>query len=69
MAFDPDAYLAQKKPAAASGFDPDAYLAQQREDAMPTGRTWAQVGREAVSNIPESGSHQAAYLPSRPAFR
>ena len=55
MAFDPDAYLAQKKPAAASGFDPDAYLAQQREDAMPTGRTWAQVGREAVSNIPESG--------------
>lgn len=55
MAFDPDAYLAQKKPAAASGFDPDAYLAQQRQDAIPTGRTWAQVGREAVSNIPESG--------------
>tara|TARA_R110000868_G_scaffold2046_3_gene15973 strand:+ start:423 stop:2243 length:1821 start_codon:yes stop_codon:yes gene_type:complete len=55
MAFDPDAYLAQKKPAAASGFDPDAYLAQQRQDVMPTGRTWSQVGREAISNIPESG--------------
>jgi hypothetical protein len=56
MAFDPDAYLAQKKPAAASGFDPDAYLAQQRQDVMPTGRTWSQVGREAISNIPESGA-------------
>jgi len=55
MAFDPDAYLAQKKPSTAPAFDPDAYLAQQRQDVMPTGRTWAQVGREAVSNIPESG--------------
>lgn len=55
MAFDPDAYLAQTKPSAAPAFDPDAYLAQQRQDAMPTGRTLSQVGREAISNIPESG--------------
>jgi hypothetical protein len=55
MAFDPDAYLAQKKPSTAPAFDPDAYLAQQRQDVMPTGRTWSQVGREAISNIPESG--------------
>lgn len=56
MAFDPDAYLAQKKPPTAPAFDPDAYLAQQRQDVMPTGRTLSQVGREAISNIPESGA-------------
>lgn len=55
MAFDPDAYLAQTKPSTAPAFDPDAYLAQQ-QDVMPTGRTWAQVGREAISNIPSSAA-------------
>lgn len=56
MAFDPDAYLAQKKPSTAPAFDPDAYLAQQRQDQVPVGRSWSQVGREAISNIPESGA-------------
>jgi hypothetical protein len=56
MAFDPDAYLAQKKPSTAPAFDPDAYLAQQRQDQIPVGRSWSQVGREAISNIPESGA-------------
>ena len=55
MAFDPDKYLAQKKPSAAPAFDPDAYLAQTAPSEIPTGRTWAQVGREAVTNIPSSG--------------
>ncbi len=51
MAFDPDAYLAQTEPSAAPAFDPDAYLQQRRQDAMPTSRTWAQTGREAITNI------------------
>jgi len=51
MACDPDAYLAQTEPSAAPAFDPDAYLQQQRQDVMPTGRTWAQVGQEALTNI------------------
>lgn len=56
MAFDPDAYLAQKKPAAAPKFDPDAYLAERQQDQMPTGRTLLETGREAISNLPSSGA-------------
>jgi hypothetical protein len=55
MAFDPDAYLAKKKPEAKSGFDPDAYLAERRRDQIPVGRSWMDVAREAYGNIPESG--------------
>lgn len=51
MAFDPDAYLAQTQPSTAPAFDPDAYLAQRQKDDMPKERTWAQTGREAITNI------------------
>ena len=33
--FDPDTYLAKKRPAAGGGFDPDAYLAQRSGGARP----------------------------------
>ena len=53
--FDPDAYLAQKAPAASQGFDPDAYLAAKdpQTPVNKPGGLWAALTRKDLDSAPK----------------
>jgi hypothetical protein len=62
MAFDPDAYLASKKPAA--GFDPDAYLSSKKEIPAPETGGYARGAAEgALRTLGKGAVKVAGFIP------
>ncbi len=67
--FDPDAYLAQKAPAASQGFDPDAYLAAKSTAPKAPPETASGPTEALLTNKPTDGfmQHLARYSPAMAA--